>query len=78
MAKDGKRPATLRELLAFGEANPELQREFPIIALGSVWVYRRGDRRVVCLGRYGSERRLRLDWYEYCWLACCRFLIVGK
>ena len=78
MAKDGKRPATLRELLAFRENNPELQRKFPIIALGSVWVGRDGYRRVVYLYRYHSERDLSLYWYESDWLGFCRFLGVSK
>jgi len=51
MQEDGKRPATLRELLAFGQAHPELQREFPIIALGSVWAHPYGSRYVPYLGR---------------------------
>ncbi|HET6452428.1 MAG TPA: hypothetical protein VFI08_14010, partial [Spirochaetia bacterium] len=31
----GYRPATLKELLAFGKANPDLQKDAPIIALGT-------------------------------------------
>jgi hypothetical protein len=31
----GRRPATLEELLAFGEAYPEIQAKLPVIALGS-------------------------------------------
>lgn len=34
-AAAGLRPATLRELLAFGETYPEVQRKLPIMALGS-------------------------------------------
>ena len=34
--KMGLRPATLPELLAFGAKYPDKQREFPIVALGSV------------------------------------------
>jgi hypothetical protein len=34
-AAAGLRPATLKELLAFGEAYPEVQKRFPVIALGS-------------------------------------------
>jgi hypothetical protein len=34
-AAAGFRPATLDELLAFGKANPQLQKDEPIIALGS-------------------------------------------
>jgi hypothetical protein len=42
--KQGLRPATLPELLAFGAKYPDKQREFPIVALGSVWRSRGGDR----------------------------------
>jgi hypothetical protein len=31
----GMRPATLKELLAFGQAYPDVQRKLPVIALGS-------------------------------------------
>ena len=62
----GMRPATLFELLAFGAQYPEQQREFPVVALGSVWQDRYGDRwvayldgdesdefgRYLCLGRW--------------------------
>jgi len=34
-AHAGRRPATLKELLAFGETYPEIQRKLPVIALGS-------------------------------------------
>jgi hypothetical protein len=34
-AAAGLRPATIRELLAFGETYPEVQRKLPVIALGS-------------------------------------------
>jgi len=34
-AAAGFRPATLNELLAFGEAYPEVQKKLPVIALGS-------------------------------------------
>jgi hypothetical protein len=34
-AASGYRPATFKELLAFGEAYPEVQRTLPVIALGS-------------------------------------------
>jgi len=37
MHKEGFRPATAHEIMAFGEKNPELQRQFQIYALGSCW-----------------------------------------
>lgn len=78
MEKDGKRPATVRELLAFGEVNPELQRQFPIIALKSVWVVRLGNRRVACLGSDSVKRGLYLSWFDFGWSGDCRFLAVSK
>lgn len=76
--KMGYRPADLHELLAFGEKYPEVQREFPIAALGSVWQNRSGDRSVSCLGRDDSRRGLRLHWLGNVWLVICRFAAVRK
>src|SRR3989344_3384441 len=63
----GLRAATLPELLAFGATYPEKQREFPIVALGSVWQSRSGDRYVPDLDRHGSRRRLNLNWHGSRW-----------
>ena len=62
----GYLPVKLHELLAFGENHPEVQCEFPVVALGSVWPDR-GNRYVPCLRRYGSERRLGLHWLQAEW-----------
>jgi len=78
MDKDGYRPATLMELLVLGCLFPELQRQFPIVALGSVWRIACGDRYVPCLDVIGSERRLSLDWFGYGWSAHYRVLGVRK
>lgn len=81
MDNDGFRPATVRELLAFGEKNPELQRQFPIIALKQFWVNRYGFRGVVYLGRSGARRLLSLSWCGggcLWWGGSCRFLAVSK
>lgn len=74
----GLRAATLPELLAFGATYPEKQREFPIVALGSVWLDRLGDRFVPCLNRLGSERELFLLWDVDGWRDICRFAAVRK
>lgn len=74
----GLRPAILPELLAFGTAYPEKQREFPIIVLGSVWQDRGGRRDVACLSRRGSERDLGLSWLDDRWGGHCRFAAVRK
>ena len=47
LEENGMRPATVEELLAFGATYPEIQREFPIICLGSSWVNPVGGR---CVG----------------------------
>jgi hypothetical protein len=74
----GLRPAETHELLALGAAHPELQREFPIICLGSVWQVRHGNRVVPYLGRNDSERLLLLGWFGGGWDECCRFAAVPK
>jgi len=73
----GLRSATIEELLAFGAKYPELQRQFPIVALGSVW--RRLDGRFVpCLWSGAGKRYLGLSWFESGWSDRCRFLAVRK
>lgn len=74
----GYRPATIEELLAFGAKYPELQREFPIIALGSVWRDLNGRRDVAFLCGGGHERYLGLGRVEGDWGGHCRFLVVRK
>lgn len=65
--KMGYRPAEAHELLAFGAKYPDVQREFPIVALGSVWRGPDGDRRVVCLSEGGAGRRAGLGLFESDW-----------
>lgn len=76
--KLGLRAANLQELLAFGETHSEVQREFPIIALGSIWQDRDGDRYVPYLDDWLDERRLFLRWFGFDWSALCRFAAVRK
>jgi hypothetical protein len=80
MDKLGLRPARIEELLAFGEKYPHKQREFPIVALGSVWVVSDQDRFVAYLDGHGSERNLPLYWDNpvYTWSEVCRFVAVSK
>lgn len=78
MERLGLRPATMDELNAFGEQHPDRQREYPIIALGSVWAGRDGRRLVGCLWEGGLGRGLRLVWLGDGWRAYCRFLAVRK
>lgn len=75
----GYRPAELNELLAFGEKYPDVQRGFPVIALGSVWLSPDGSRCVSCLDDgSGSARSLDLSWVEGDWSDLCRFAAVRK
>ncbi len=76
--KAGLRPAELPELLAFGAAYPEKQREFPIVALGSVWQGSDGFCYVVYLRGCAGWRDLRLDWWNLGWRSYCRFAAVRK
>ncbi len=78
MDKTGYRPATLAELLALGEKEPELQKEFPIVALGSIWTDAFGNRYVPYLSVDGRKRMLDLDWFDDDWFDLCRFLAVRK
>ena len=77
MDRLGLRPATLQELLSLGAQRPELQKEFPVIALGTV-VRVSGDRRVAFLYRGDRERYLYLFWFAGQWCEYCRFAAVRK
>lgn len=76
--KMGYRPATLPELLAFGAKHPDKQREFPIVALGSVRRLLRGRRHVAYLDCGVDGRGLGLGWLEGVWGARYRFAAVRK
>lgn len=74
----GLRPARIEELLALGTWRPDLQREFPIVALGSVWQYSGGGRIVPCLCGHVGGRGLDLLWAGCGWSERDRFLAVRK
>lgn len=78
MDDHGLSPAKIGHLLAFGAKYPNVQREFPIIALGSSWVSPFGGRVVPYLDVRGSGRALRLLWPDSLWGDCCRFLALRK
>jgi len=73
----GLRPATLPELLAFGAKYPKKQREFPIVALGSIWLWG-GSRVVAYLSSFCSKRRLGLPSWDGGWNDECRFAALRK
>ncbi len=76
--KKGLRPAELHELLTFGEKYPDIQRQFPVIALGSLLRGWGGDRGVPYLYRFGGERGLDLYYFDNRWIEFCRFAAVRK
>ena len=78
MAAKELRPADPTEGLAFGATYPELQREFPIVCLGSPWVSPTGIRRVLYLDGSDGKRELSLVWDGNAWNEYCRFLAVRK
>jgi hypothetical protein len=67
-------PAKIEHLLAYGAKNPEEQRQYPIVGLGSVAEVH-GSRRVPFLD---AERGLSLDWWDGGWDGDFRFLAVRK
>ncbi|MGH3001523.1 MAG: hypothetical protein ACRDM1_02440 [Gaiellaceae bacterium] len=66
----------IAELLALGAAQPELQRSFPIVALGSAASYPHEYRRIPFLWGSSRVRHLDLRWDEHSWGANIRFLTV--
>jgi hypothetical protein len=76
----GLEPAKVEHLLAFGAAYPEIQKEFPIVALGSIWVGDVGYRGCPFLDFGDGKRGLDLRWRDDDdhWRDDCRFLAVRK
>lgn len=79
MDKMGLRPATIWELLAFGAKYPELQRQFPIVAIGSVCELSGGrGRHVGFLHGRGSGRLANVHRWGRVWYGSYIFLAVRK
>lgn len=78
--ENGLRPATLAELLAFGATYPDVQRNFPVIALGSSYLDNKDCRCVPYLdGEINdNRRRLNIRWQGRGWVDRVRFLAVKK
>jgi hypothetical protein len=74
MEKEGFKPGNILELLKFGDNQPELQRQFPIVALGSVWRNANDGRIVPVLDYVGGKRKLDLYRFGHDWLDRYRFL----
>jgi hypothetical protein len=78
LARASLRPATLPELLACGTIHPELQKESPVAALGSVWSHPCGGHQVPILWTGQTGRRLDLYWLENGWGSDCRFAAIDS
>jgi len=76
--KAGYRPATLVELLVLGFLFPELQRRFPIVALGSLWRNAFGDLCVPYLDMRCDRRKLDLNWFDDDWGTYDCFLVIRQ
>ncbi|OIO06933.1 hypothetical protein COX68_03480 [Candidatus Falkowbacteria bacterium CG_4_10_14_0_2_um_filter_41_15] len=76
--KKGYRLATLSELLAFGAAHSELQKQFSIVALGSVWERTEDSLFAPFLGLHEGGRAIRLHSLSKDWHLGWRFLVVPK
>jgi hypothetical protein len=71
-------PATLPELLTFGSEFPDIQRKFPIVALGSGHVFgqKPGVRQSPYLSTDNGKRTLQLGAWDFTWSTAFRFLAV--
>jgi len=78
MDKLNVRPVLSPEFLGLTKAHPDLQRQFPLVGFGSVWVGSDGDRSVLCADEDSSERSLSLSWDDDGWNGDCRFPAVCK
>lgn len=77
MKEDGYEAGQIGHILTFGEINPEEQRKYPIIGLGSVAKVRL-YRRVPALWRVDAWRKLDLVWFDRGWVGHYRFLGVRR
>lgn len=76
MNKRGYRPAKIEELLAVGKNHPNIQRKFPIVAMGSIWKRTLVRRRVSYLGGSDENRILSIYRFNVGWRSVYRFLAV--
>jgi hypothetical protein len=81
----GLKPENLTGSLSFAAKHPDVQRECPIIVLGSEWIDRDGNRRVAYLHETDKKlRNLRLSYFggrQIPWEGnngWCKFIAVPK
>ena len=78
MESKGKRPAVLLELLAFGQTEPEVQLQFPVVSLGSAWICQGLRRKIPYLHNFRGHCGIYLYWNDFTWHGTCSFLAVDK
>lgn len=71
-------PSPVEDLLAFGARYPDVQREYPVVGLGSSWLDPFGLARVPVLDGWLGRRQLDLGARRNRWVAYCRFLARRK
>jgi hypothetical protein len=76
--EQGLRPANVAELLAFGAAHPDVQRQFPVIALDQLWCNAFGSRYAVYLDEHRGARRGNLCGVVGGWNSRGRFAAIRK
>ena len=77
MDKAGYKPASVWDLLGLAVKKPDLQKEFPVVALGSVCTISR-NRFVTFLDEDSTGRKLTLDYVGGAWNSGSRFAAVRK
>lgn len=76
--KEGYRPAYFMELLSYGYQYPEMQKNFPIVALGTNIIDGNQNTRVPYLYVSYDDRALYMYVDDYPWLPECRFLAIKE
>jgi hypothetical protein len=71
-------PAGIEHATAFGTKYPDVQREYPIVFLRSVWSFAGGGRGVPCLDDWRAERVLVLGGWGGGWRGVYRFAAVRR
>lgn len=78
MEKNGYRPAKIAELFAFSKTYPDLQKKFPIIALGSITEDRNGNHCSPFISGSRKTNQIGVFWNGSGCYPFCRFLAVKK
>lgn len=79
MDRENCDPTKIEHLLAFGAKYPEIQKQFPISALGSIWQISINLSMTPTLSVSGNNwRSLKLDYSNYTWKEIRGFLAVAR